>query len=115
MITRERGYRDYKDELKKDNNALPYIGLYLTDLTFIEDGNQTFIQNQINLAKVNLFNNTINSMAEFQNCDLIKNLKKNEEISKIIYSQIWTINEITEVELYNKSLQLEPRVKKSHS
>lgn len=42
----------YREELRNCNPpVLPYLGVYLTDLTFIEDGNKNTVHGLINFNK----------------------------------------------------------------
>ena len=45
IMSREKNFQNFRAHLHKaDPPCIPYLGLYLTDLTFIEDGNKDFIQ-----------------------------------------------------------------------
>lgn len=45
-------YKDYRNMLKNfDPPLIPYIGVYIQDLTFIEDGNPDEIDDYINFHK----------------------------------------------------------------
>ena len=50
--------------------AVPYLGLYLTDLTFIEDGNPDFIneggQQMVNLGKCHMVGKALTEVRQFQ-------------------------------------------------
>eukprot|EP01080_Neovahlkampfia_damariscottae_P000171 gene171-4417_t len=52
LISRKKNYGLMRNELKKAlPPILPYIGLYLTDLTFIEDANKNILNDKINFSK----------------------------------------------------------------
>jgi son of sevenless-like protein len=43
-ISREKNFRNIRAAIKQVNPpCIPYLGLYLTDLTFIEDGNPKYV------------------------------------------------------------------------
>lgn len=48
IMSREKNFQNFRAHLHKaDPPCIPYLGLYLTDLTFIEDGNKDTIQVRI--------------------------------------------------------------------
>eukprot|EP00010_Vexillifera_abyssalis_P003031 CAMPEP_0201555756 /NCGR_PEP_ID=MMETSP0173_2-20130828/51115_1 /ASSEMBLY_ACC=CAM_ASM_000268 /TAXON_ID=218659 /ORGANISM="Vexillifera sp., Strain DIVA3 564/2" /LENGTH=275 /DNA_ID=CAMNT_0047967705 /DNA_START=86 /DNA_END=910 /DNA_ORIENTATION=- len=46
--------------------CIPFVGVYLTDLTFIEDGNQNTIDNMINVYKRSLVYEVVSQILQFQ-------------------------------------------------
>ena len=45
ILSSEQSYKSFRAHLKTCIGAcIPYLGMYLTDLTFIEDGNSTFLK-----------------------------------------------------------------------
>jgi len=60
--------RAYRDKLKTlTSPALPYLGLYLKDLTFIEDGNMTYLEESVvNFQKMRMLAGIFKSISEFQ-------------------------------------------------
>lgn len=56
-----------KDLLKDQVPSLPYIGIFLKDLTFIEDGNpDVFVDKRLNINKINMLGNTLRIIKAFQ-------------------------------------------------
>ena len=56
-----------KDLLKDHHPTLPYLGVFLKDLTFIEDGNpDTFSNKNLNISKITMLSNTIKIIRAFQ-------------------------------------------------
>jgi hypothetical protein len=47
------------------NNSL-YLGIYLTDLTFIEDGNESGRAGYVNFGKRKLLSNVLEEIKQFQ-------------------------------------------------
>ena len=69
------GYREYRVALHSNlqKPALPYLGLYLTDLTFIQDGNSDYHPSSnksqlplLNLEKRRLFSKVFKEIYRFQ-------------------------------------------------
>jgi len=86
---------------------LPYLGLYLTDLTFIEDGNADFVKSDditlINFAKYRKISVVIREIQQYQQTQF------NFEVVPIIYDYFQSLNPMTEDLLYSASLKLEPQ------
>jgi len=61
-------YKEYRNILKNvPMPCLPFVGIYLSDLTHIEDGNEDLDQNNhINFEKMRLIANTFSEMQQFQ-------------------------------------------------
>jgi RasGEF domain len=44
LMTRDENFKRFREHLHNvDPPCIPYLGVYLTDLTFIEEGNKDFI------------------------------------------------------------------------
>ncbi|EGC33639.1 hypothetical protein DICPUDRAFT_48828 [Dictyostelium purpureum] len=101
----ESSYKAYRDKLKNsDPPVVPYIGLYLTDLTFIEEGNPNIIRNNlINFAKYYLIHKVISEIQQYQWTEYQLN------VAPIIQTFIRDIPQVNLDELYQLSLLKEPR------
>jgi len=107
LMKSDVNYKAYRDCLQNSNPpAIPYIGVFLQDLTFIEDGNPDIIRdNLINFSKRRLLYSVISKMLLYQE-------GKEYDFHPIpaIQAVINEIpNDINEKELYNVSLLREPR------
>ena len=98
--------RDFNNSIQGPN--IPYLGIYLTDLIFIEDGNASYAP-YTNWNKRKLKKNTIESMLKSQN--EYYNLVIHEELQKFILQEIIE-KDFGDDEFYKKSLIVEPRNKK---
>ena len=105
LMTSEGSYHIYRETLHTvDPPSIPYLGVYLTDLTFIEDGNQNFVNGGlINFKKRQMIYNIISEVQLYQQdrYDIPPNL--------LILPLLSTLESKNEDELYKLSLIREPR------
>jgi len=67
VMAMEGSFKNYRNTLNiATPPCVPYIGVYLTDLVFIEDGNPDKIGNMINWTKRRLMYNIINTFQRYQ-------------------------------------------------
>eukprot|EP00002_Diphylleia_rotans_P026308 TRINITY_DN5235_c0_g1_i1.p1 TRINITY_DN5235_c0_g1~~TRINITY_DN5235_c0_g1_i1.p1 ORF type:complete len:1064 (+),score=174.50 TRINITY_DN5235_c0_g1_i1:133-3324(+) len=86
-----------------DPPCIPYFGMYLTDLTFIDDGNPDQLNGLINFRKRDLTYSIISEIQQYQN--LGYNFQENSSIrSLIIHAAV-----LEDKDLYEESLRREPR------
>lgn len=63
LLNTTGNYKDYREKLKESQSpCLPYMGLMLTDLTFIDDSNNDQTEKLINVDKVALLGNSISCL-----------------------------------------------------
>jgi len=63
----DRAYAVLRQAIKSANPpVLPYLGMYLTDLTFIEEGNKNFVGGLINFQKQRLIASAIQDILVYQ-------------------------------------------------
>ncbi|KAK5629752.1 hypothetical protein RRF57_005467 [Xylaria bambusicola] len=88
-------------------NYLPFLGVYLTDLTFIEDGIPSILKktNMINFAKRAKTAEVIRDIQQYQNAPYA--LQPVPELQDYILSNMQAACDVHE--MYDKSLQVEPR------
>lgn len=100
-----KNYRNAKKGASSKGAVLPYIGVPLSDLTFAEDGNPDILPNTnlINFSKRELLSKII---VEFQ---LNQTQSYNFNVVEPLYSFFQDLPTNDEKELYDLSLQLEPR------
>jgi len=87
--------------------CLPYLCMYLSDLTFMDEGNPNFInvgdQKLINFPKHYLVHSTIKKVQQYQSG------KYDIEAREPLYTFLYHLPGIEEKELYALSLEREPR------
>lgn len=111
LMNSTRNFNDYRDMLNSVcPPAVPFFGVYLTDLTFTEDGNPDYLQNDsriINFAKRMKAASTIESIRQFQ--QMPYNFEEINEIQSFLKQGFENAPPIEEQ--YNTSLNMEPRGK----
>ena len=109
LMGANRNFSEYRDIIHKINPpCIPFLGIYLQDLTFIEDGNANFLKksnNLINFAKRMKTAEVIRDLQQYQSTHYM--LTSVPDIQEFIKTHLHSSRE--EEELYNLSLRLEPR------
>ncbi len=83
---------------------IPYLGIYLMDLLFVDEGNSDIVQdNLINFEKRRLVYQSLTKIEESQKIGY--NFTPVTEIEKLITS----LPQLDEKQMYKKSLECEPR------
>jgi len=108
LMSMQSSYKIYRETLKNcPPPAIPYIGVYLTDLVFIEDGNPDKIANRVNFSKQLYVHNVITTISKFQT--LAYNFSPIPAIQQLITQSTATSTMTPENQLYKISLEIEPR------
>jgi len=100
----EGSYKEYRAILHNcDPPTIPYLGIYLTDLTFIEDGNQNMDGNLVNFDKRYKVAAVIGEIQQYQRIGY--------DFAPYPQIQYWLtqLETVDEEEAYNISLRVEPR------
>ncbi|KAL2886217.1 Cell division control protein 25 [Ceratocystis lukuohia] len=108
LMASTKNFGEYREALHAANPpCIPFFGVYLTDLTFIEDGIPSIIkkQNLINFAKRAKTAEVIRDIQQYQNVGY--NLHAVPELQDYILSNMQAAGDVHE--MYDKSLQVEPR------
>ncbi|XP_063932631.1 ras guanine nucleotide exchange factor J-like [Zophobas morio] len=75
LVTNDGNYKNYRAKLSTvvEEPCIPFLGIYLTDLTFIEEGNLDFVKGtnppHINFTKRRIYANTISQILCYQKHD----------------------------------------------
>jgi CRP-like cAMP-binding protein len=91
-----KNFKEYRNALETANYpCIPYLGLHLTDLTFIDDGNDDLVHNGlINVEKLDLTAKVCNTISSCVSADY-SNLKPRNALQKMLHSvEVWEDNEI---------------------
>lgn len=103
-----KNFMEYRDALHKANPpCIPFFGIYLTDLTFIEDGIPSVIKKTqlINFAKRAKTAEVIRDIQQYQNVPY--GLHPVGELHDYILKNMQSAGDVHE--MYERSLQVEPR------
>ncbi|GME89228.1 unnamed protein product [Ambrosiozyma monospora] len=108
-----KNYSEYRNMLRfideEDEPSLPFLGMFLSDLRFLTDGNPDYLHNNrsiINYNKRMNLTKTINDILKFS--QHAYNFREVKEIKKYL-AEVWANLQDDEA-LYEMSLKLEPRV-----
>ncbi|KAJ3009155.1 UNVERIFIED_CONTAM: hypothetical protein HDU68_002807 [Siphonaria sp. JEL0065] len=114
LMTREKNFSRYRATLRMTNPpCVPYFGLFLTDLTFIEDGCTDLLKNPVEETELKFINffkwsktaDVIRDIQQFQNEPY--HLTGVKEIQELLMRGFET--EMDDQACFVMSLQLEPR------
>ncbi|KAG6042003.1 hypothetical protein E4U41_007099 [Claviceps citrina] len=108
VMASTKNFGEYREALHVANPpCIPFFGVYLTDLTFIEDGIPSIIKktNLINFAKRAKTAEVIRDIQQYQNVGY--SLQPVPELQDYILSNMHAAGDVHE--MYDKSLQVEPR------
>ncbi|KAJ6234207.1 guanine nucleotide exchange factor [Anaeramoeba flamelloides] len=115
LMSRENSYCLIRDELASiDPPGLPYIGMYLTDLVFVDEGNTDLLSSTdgrkklINFDKRRRTSEVIRQIQLFQQAPYL--FTSITEIQSFIEKN--TANSYDDEQLYEQSLKVEPRDRK---
>nr|POF14258.1 cell division control protein 25 [Quercus suber] len=103
-----KNFLEYRESLHKANPpCIPFFGIYLTDLTFIEDGIPSIIKKTqlINFAKRAKTAEVIRDIQQYQNVPY--GLQPVTELQEYILRNMQSAGDVHE--MYERSLQVEPR------
>lgn len=106
-VSQEGNYKNLRQLLATVNPPLiPYLGMYLTDLTFIEDGNKDSLDGLINFDKRRKIANVVRDIHDYQN-QAVYQLRQFAEIDALLRKKMEA--NLNEDALYEQSLVAEPR------
>ncbi|KAL6054788.1 Son of sevenless 1 [Balamuthia mandrillaris] len=105
LMSRHNNYKVFREHLHNvDPPCIPYLGVYLTDLTFIEDGNKDYLAGGlINFVKRRAVSEVISEIQQYQQTPYC--LKEVPFMANYLKNvEFWEENET-----YNNSLKVEPK------
>ncbi|XP_031215843.1 ras-specific guanine nucleotide-releasing factor 2 isoform X1 [Mastomys coucha] len=106
-VSSEGRFKNLRETLKNCNPpAVPYLGMYLTDLAFIEEGTPNFTEEGlVNFSKMRMISHIIREIRQFQ--QTAYRIDQQPKVIQYLLDKALVIDEDT---LYELSLKIEPRL-----
>ncbi|XP_053729906.1 ras-specific guanine nucleotide-releasing factor 2 isoform X1 [Synchiropus splendidus] len=106
-VSSEGRFKNLRETLKNCNPpCVPYLGMYLTDLAFIEEGTPNFTEEGlVNFSKMRMISHIIREIRQFQQAPY--RIEHQPKVTQFLLDKSLVMDEDT---LYELSLKLEPRV-----
>lgn len=87
LMNCKHNYANYRKELSVSSNhkhVLPYVGIFLRDLTFVEEGNESNFGDFINYQKLDMFGRTLLEISCYQQQENIALSNKNPSLISVL-------------------------------
>ncbi|XP_059550177.1 ras-specific guanine nucleotide-releasing factor 2 isoform X2 [Myotis daubentonii] len=106
-VSSEGRFKNLRETLKNCNPpAVPYLGMYLTDLAFIEEGTPNFTEEGlVNFSKMRMISHIVREIRQFQQTSY--RIDHQPKVTQYLLDKALIIDEDT---LYELSLKIEPRL-----
>uniref|UniRef100_A0A4W3JPQ0 Ras protein specific guanine nucleotide releasing factor 1 n=1 Tax=Callorhinchus milii TaxID=7868 RepID=A0A4W3JPQ0_CALMI len=107
LVSSEGRFKNLREALRNcDPPCVPYLGMYLTDLAFIEEGTPNYTEDGlVNFSKMRMISHIIREIRQFQ-----QNSYKIEQQPKVCISFLLPKYVLDEESLYEASLRMEPKL-----
>ncbi|XP_048418866.2 ras-specific guanine nucleotide-releasing factor 1 isoform X3 [Stegostoma tigrinum] len=107
LVSSEGRFKNLREALKNcDPPCVPYLGMYLTDLAFIEEGTPNYTEDGlVNFSKMRMISHIIREIRQFQ-----QTAYKIEQQTKVARYLLVRSNVMDEETLYEASLRIEPKL-----
>ncbi|XP_026799655.3 ras-specific guanine nucleotide-releasing factor 2 [Pangasianodon hypophthalmus] len=106
-VSSEGRFKNLRETLKNCNPpCVPYLGMYLTDLAFIEEGTPNFTEEGlVNFSKMRMISHIIREIRQFQQAPY--RIEHQPKVTQFLLDKTLVMDDDT---LYELSLRLEPRL-----
>uniref|UniRef100_A0A8C9DHU8 Ras protein specific guanine nucleotide releasing factor 1 n=1 Tax=Prolemur simus TaxID=1328070 RepID=A0A8C9DHU8_PROSS len=107
LVSSEGRFKNLREALKNcDPPCVPYLGMYLTDLAFIEEGTPNYTEDGlVNFSKMRMISHIIREIRQFQ-----QTAYKIEHQAKVTQYLLDQSSVMDEESLYESSLRIEPKL-----
>ncbi|XP_033475981.1 ras-specific guanine nucleotide-releasing factor 2 isoform X2 [Epinephelus lanceolatus] len=107
IVSSEGRFKNLRETLKNCNPpCVPYLGMYLTDLAFIEEGTPNFTEEGlVNFSKMRMISHIIREIRQFQQTPY--RIEHQAKVTQYLLDKTLIMDEET---LYDLSLKIEPRL-----
>ncbi|XP_040896884.1 ras-specific guanine nucleotide-releasing factor 1-like isoform X2 [Toxotes jaculatrix] len=106
LVSSEGRFKNLREALKNcDPPCVPYLGMYLTDLAFIEEGTPNYTEdNLVNFSKMRMISHIIREIRQFQ--QTAYKIDCQPKVAKYLLDCSMVLDEES---LYEASLRIEPK------
>uniref|UniRef100_A0A3B4A0M0 Uncharacterized protein n=1 Tax=Periophthalmus magnuspinnatus TaxID=409849 RepID=A0A3B4A0M0_9GOBI len=106
LVSSEGRFKNLREALKNcDPPCVPYLGMYLTDLAFIEEGTPNYTEdNLVNFSKMRMISHIIREIRQFQ--QTAYKIDHQPKVAKYLLDSSTVLDEES---LYEASLKIEPK------
>uniref|UniRef100_M3ZL43 Ras protein specific guanine nucleotide releasing factor 1 n=1 Tax=Xiphophorus maculatus TaxID=8083 RepID=M3ZL43_XIPMA len=107
LVSSEGRFKNLREALKNcDPPCVPYLGMYLTDLAFIEEGTPNYTEdNLVNFSKMRMISHIIREIRQFQQTAYKVDLQP--KVAQYLLDKSFVLDEES---MYEASLRIEPKV-----
>ncbi|XP_058702760.1 ras-specific guanine nucleotide-releasing factor 1 [Poecile atricapillus] len=107
LVSSEGRFKNLREALKNcDPPCVPYLGMYLTDLAFIEEGTPNYTEDGlVNFSKMRMISHIIREIRQFQQTSY--KIEHQPKVTQYLLDQSCVMDEET---LYEASLRIEPKL-----
>ncbi|KAM4826152.1 ras-specific guanine nucleotide-releasing factor 1 [Thomomys bottae] len=107
LVSSEGRFKNLREALKNcDPPCVPYLGMYLTDLAFIEEGTPNHTEDGlVNFSKMRMISHIIREIRQFQ--QTAYKIEHQAKVTQYLLDQSVVLDEES---LYESSLRLEPKL-----
>ncbi|XP_016073445.1 PREDICTED: ras-specific guanine nucleotide-releasing factor 1 [Miniopterus natalensis] len=107
LVSSEGRFKNLREALKNcDPPCVPYLGMYLTDLAFIEEGTPNYTEDGlVNFSKMRMISHIIREIRQFQ--QTAYKIDHQAKVTQYLLDQSFVMDEES---LYESSLRREPKL-----
>ncbi|KAM3827868.1 ras-specific guanine nucleotide-releasing factor 1 isoform 2-T2 [Vipera latastei] len=107
LVSSEGRFKNLREALKNcDPPCVPYLGMYLTDLAFIEEGTPNYTEDGlVNFSKMRMISHIIREIRQFQ--QTAYKIEHQAKVTQYVLDQSFVMDEES---LYDASLKIEPKL-----
>uniref|UniRef100_A0A8D0LC07 Ras protein specific guanine nucleotide releasing factor 1 n=1 Tax=Sphenodon punctatus TaxID=8508 RepID=A0A8D0LC07_SPHPU len=107
LVSSEGRFKNLREALKNcDPPCVPYLGMYLTDLAFIEEGTPNYTEDGlVNFSKMRMISHIIREIRQFQ--QTAYKIEHQPKVTQYLLDQSFVMDEES---LYEASLRIEPKL-----
>ncbi|XP_025026621.1 ras-specific guanine nucleotide-releasing factor 1 isoform X2 [Python bivittatus] len=107
LVSSEGRFKNLREALKNcDPPCVPYLGMYLTDLAFIEEGTPNYTEDGlVNFSKMRMISHIIREIRQFQ--QTAYKIDHQAKVTQYLLDQSFVMDEEG---LYDASLKIEPKL-----